>query len=77
MKVPWLVRMHADEMEDIEGIMPGEICAIFGVECASGDTFTDVRAGGREGVSMESMPVPVPDVSMSSGHNPNEACFRT
>ncbi len=27
--------------QDIDQIGPGEICAIFGVECASGDTFTD------------------------------------
>lgn len=28
-------------LQDIESIGPGEICAIFGVDCASGDTFTD------------------------------------
>jgi hypothetical protein len=27
--------------QDIDSIGPGEICAIFGVECSSGDTFTD------------------------------------
>jgi elongation factor G len=34
-----LVKLISDQ--DVEEIGPGEICAIFGVECASGDTFTD------------------------------------
>ncbi|OCB88154.1 elongation factor G, mitochondrial [Sanghuangporus baumii] len=60
-KVPRLVRMHSNEMEDINSIGPGEICAIFGVECASGDTFTD----GSTSFSMTSMFVPDPVISLS------------
>lgn len=60
-KVPRLVRMHADEMEDVDSINAGEICAMFGVECSSGDTFTD----GNTALSMTSMFVPEPVISLS------------
>ncbi|EPQ53135.1 elongation factor G, mitochondrial [Gloeophyllum trabeum ATCC 11539] len=60
-KVPRLVRMHSNEMEDIDEIGPGEICAMFGVECASGDTFTD----GSTSFSMTSMYVPEPVISLA------------
>jgi elongation factor G len=51
-KVPRLVRMHSNEMEDVNEVGAGEICALFGVECYSGDTFTD-------GTSKVSMVLPV------------------
>jgi elongation factor G len=60
-KVPRLVRMHSNTMEDVESVSSGEICAMFGVECASGDTFSS----GELPYSMTSMFVPQPVISLS------------
>ncbi|CAB4445670.1 unnamed protein product [Rhizophagus irregularis] len=60
-KVPRLVRMHSNEMEDVDEVGAGEICALFGVECSSGDTFTD----GTVAYSMTSMFVPDPVISLA------------
>ena len=60
-KVGRLVRMHADQMEDIDTISAGYIGALFGIECASGDTFT---AQGMH-LSMTSMYVPEPVISLA------------
>jgi elongation factor G len=60
-KVGRLVRMHSEEMEDIDSCGPGDIVAIFGLDCYSGDTFTD----GKVNVSMTSMHVPAPVISLS------------
>ena len=60
-KVGRLVRMHADEMEDINTARAGDIVAMFGVDCNSGDTFTD----GSVRLSMTSMYVPEPVISLT------------
>ena len=60
-KVGRLVRMHSDEMEDIDSAGPGDIVAIFGLDCHSGDTFT----GGKLNVTMTSIHVPLPVISLS------------
>jgi len=60
-KIGRLVRMHADEMEDIEESGSGDIVALFGIDCASGDTFTD----GKLNYSMSSMHVPTPVISLA------------
>jgi elongation factor G len=60
-KVGRLVRMHADEMEDIRSASSGDIVALFGVECSSGDTFT---APGLS-LSLTSMHVPEAVISLA------------
>ncbi|KAK1080221.1 Elongation factor G, mitochondrial [Friedmanniomyces endolithicus] len=60
-KIPRIVRMHSNEMEEVAEIGAGEICAVFGVDCASGDTFTESGLG----YSMTSMFVPDAVISLS------------
>lgn len=61
-KVPRLVKMHSDSMEDIESASAGDIIAMFGVDCYSGDTFTD---GTVDNLSMTSMHVPEAVISLA------------
>ncbi len=60
-KVGRLIKMHSNEMEDLTEAGCGEIAALFGVECASGDTFCDPSLN----YSMSSMFVPNPVISLS------------
>ncbi|MGH4039036.1 MAG: elongation factor G [Sphaerochaeta sp.] len=60
-KVGRLIKMHSNEMEDLTEAGCGEIAALFGVDCASGDTFCDPSLN----YSMSSMFVPNPVISLS------------
>ncbi|MGD8242875.1 MAG: elongation factor G, partial [Desulfobacterales bacterium] len=60
-KIGRVARMHADQMEDIEVISAGYIGALFGIDCASGDTFTSPGLN----LTMTSMFVPEPVISLA------------
>lgn len=60
-RVGRLVRMHANEMEDIIESCGGDIVALFGIDCASGDTFTSEKIK----VAMTSMHVPDPVIHLT------------
>nr|NVI74798.1 iconoclast [Cucujiformia] len=61
-RIARLVRMHSNTMEDINEVYAGDIFALFGVDCASGDTFVTEL---KNDISLESIYVPEPVVSMS------------
>eukprot|EP01127_Copromyxa_protea_P000499 TRINITY_DN10418_c0_g1_i1.p1 TRINITY_DN10418_c0_g1~~TRINITY_DN10418_c0_g1_i1.p1 ORF type:complete len:748 (-),score=225.62 TRINITY_DN10418_c0_g1_i1:45-2000(-) len=60
-KVPKLVKMNSSEMEEIPSVKAGDICAIFGVDCASGETFTE----GTLKYQINPLHVPEPVISLS------------
>jgi elongation factor G len=61
--------MHAEKMEEIEEAGAGDIVALFGIDCASGDTFTD----GTVNWAMSSMHVPDPVISLAIKPKDNKA----
>lgn len=60
-RVGRLVRMHSDDRANIESAGAGDIIAMIGVDCASGDTFCDDRVK----VSLESMFIAQPVISLA------------
>jgi elongation factor G len=64
-----LVRMHSDEKEEIDDAAAGDIVALFGVDCFSGDTFTD----GNVNIAMTSIHVPDAVISLTVTPKDNQA----
>ena len=60
-RVGRIVRMHSNDREDLTSAGAGDIVALVGVDCASGDTFCDEDLN----VTMESMFVPEPVIELA------------
>jgi elongation factor G len=56
-----IVRMHADQREEIDRAVAGDIVAVMGVDCASGDTY----AQQRRSCTLESIFVPEPVIKVA------------
>ncbi len=65
-RVGRLIRMHADSMKDIREANSGDIVALFGIECASGDTFV------KPGLNLSMTSIYVPDPVISLAVNPED-----
>lgn len=60
-KLARIVRMHSDEMQEIDEAHAGDVVAMFGVDCRSMDTFSD----GNMDLAMSTMFVPEPVMSLA------------
>jgi len=60
-RVGRMVRMHANDREDVEEATAGDIVAFIGVDCASGDTFCDDRVN----YALENIQTPEPVISLA------------
>lgn len=63
-KIPRLVRIHSNQIEDVTEAYAGDIVGLTGVECATGDTFISADAENKK-VGMEPIFIPQPVISMS------------
>lgn len=61
-RVGRIVRMHANDRENIDSAGAGDIVAMIGVDCASGDTFADESVTH---LSCEGMHVPIAVIELS------------
>ena len=64
-----LIRMHSNLMEDVEAVPAGHIGAMFGIECASGDTFVSPQIN----YTLLSMHIMEPVISLSIVPKDNKA----
>ncbi len=60
-KLGRIVRMHAENMDEIDSAEAGDIVALFGIDCASGDTFRSADTN----LVLSSMHVPEPVISLA------------
>ena len=60
-RVPRMFRMHSEEREEIKSAGPGDIVAFYGVDCSSGETFTD----GKINITLTSMHIPAAVISLA------------
>ena len=56
-----IVRMHADKREEVDSAEAGDIVAVMGIDCASGDTYASLA----KFCSLERMFVPEPVIKMA------------
>ena len=70
LRVGRLVRMHSDSRENIDVADAGDIVAMVGVDCASGDTFC---SEGSDIVSCESMHIAEPVISLALKAKDNDS----
>ncbi|MCB1041529.1 MAG: elongation factor G [Acidobacteria bacterium] len=71
-RVGRLVRMHANDRENIDTAGAGDIIAMIGVDCASGDTFCDEAIN----YACESIFVPEPVISLAVIPKDNDSSTR-
>jgi elongation factor G len=60
-RVPRMFRMHSDDREEVESAQAGDIVALYGVECSSGESFTD----GKVNYTLTSMHIPAAVISLA------------